>query len=105
MVNKNILRSRIEKIYYHLSRIKSSKKISYELFKGNQDVQDVVEYNLFQTMNHLIDICQHIVVDEGYGFPEAAYEAVDFLAQKKILTTADSSKLRKNYRLSQCCGA
>ncbi len=30
MVNKNILRSRIEKIEYHLSRIKLTKSVSYE---------------------------------------------------------------------------
>ena len=51
--------------------------------------QDVVEYNLFQIVNHLIDIFQHTVVDEEYGFPETTYEAVLILFEKGILSQED----------------
>jgi uncharacterized protein YutE (UPF0331/DUF86 family) len=51
--------------------------------------QDVVEYNLFQIVNHLIDIFQHTVVNEEYGFPETAYEAAKILFEKKILSKED----------------
>jgi uncharacterized protein YutE (UPF0331/DUF86 family) len=40
-------------------------------------------------VNHLIDIFQHTVVDEEYGFPETAYEAAQILSQKGILSKED----------------
>ena len=95
MVNKNVLRPRIEKIHQYLSRIKPTRKIVYKAFAGNQDLQDIVEYNLFQIINHLIDMCHHVVVDEGYGFPESAHEAADLLVQRKVLAPKYGDKLKK----------
>lgn len=95
MVNKNVLRSRIEKVYYHFSRIKPAGKVSLELFQRNQDLQDIVEYNLFQIINHILDICQHVVVDESLGLPKSAYEAVEILQKNKLFSSLDAQKLKK----------
>ena len=85
MVNPDVIMKRIEQIEKHLERMRSFASLSYEAFLDNSVAQDVVEYNLFQMVNHLIDIFQHTVVDEGYGFPETAYEAAQILLTKGIL--------------------
>ena len=69
MVDKNIITSRIEAIENHLARISASARMSKQEFLADLDAQDIVEYNLFQIVNHLIDMIQHIVVDENIGFP------------------------------------
>jgi len=89
MVNPSVIMKRVEEIEKHLERIRPVASLSYEAFLGDSVAQDVVEYNLFQIVNHLIDIFQHTVVDEGYGFPETAYEAAHILQEKGVLSQED----------------
>jgi uncharacterized protein YutE (UPF0331/DUF86 family) len=85
MVDPGVILKRAEQIEKHLDRIRPYTSLSYDAFLKDYVAQDVVEYNLFQVVNHLIDIFQHVVVDEEYGFPEAAYEAAQILLTKGIL--------------------
>ena len=89
MVNPSVIRKRVEQIEKHLERIRSFVSLPQEVFLKDNVAQDVVEYNLFQIVNHLIDIFQHTVVDEEYGFPETAYEAAQILFEKRILSIED----------------
>ncbi len=89
MVNPSVIMKRVEEIEKHLERVRPFASLSYESFMGDSVAQDVVEYNLFQIVNHLIDIFQHTVVDEEYGFPETAYEAAQILSEKGILSRED----------------
>jgi len=89
MVNPDVITKRVEQIEKHLERIRSFSSLSYEDFLKDNIAQDVVEYNLFQIVNHLIDIFQHTVVDKEYGFPETAYEAAQILFDKGILSKED----------------
>src|SRR5512139_3079945 len=85
MVNSSVIIRRTEQIEKHLERIRPFASLSYGAFLKDNVAQDVVEYNLFQVVNHLIDMFQHIVVDEEYGFPETAYEAAEILLARGIL--------------------
>jgi uncharacterized protein YutE (UPF0331/DUF86 family) len=89
MVNPSVITKRVEQIEKHLDRIRPFASLSHEVFLKDNVAQDVVEYNLFQIVNHLIDIFQHTVVDEEYGFPETAYEAAQILFEKGILSKGD----------------
>ena len=89
MVNPSLIVKRVEQIERHLERIRSLASLSYENFLRDSVAQDVAEYNLFQIVNHLIDIFQHTVVDEEYGFPETAYEAAQTLLEKGVLLQED----------------
>ena len=89
MVDPGVITKRVEQIEKHLERMRPFASLSREVFLKDNVAQDVVEYNLFQIVNHLIDIFQHTVVDEEYGFPETAYEAAQILFEKKILFQED----------------
>jgi len=89
MVNPDVITKRVEQIEKHLERIRPFACISKEAFLNDNIAQDIVEYNLFQIVNHLIDIFQHTVVDEEYGFPETAYEAAQILFDKGVLSKED----------------
>jgi len=95
MVNPSVIMKRVEEIEKHLERIRPFSSLSYEVFTRDGVAQDVVEYNLFQIVNHLIDIFQHTVVDEEYGFPETAYEAAQILFKKGILTQEDVENFKQ----------
>ena len=95
MVNREIIIKRIEQIERHLEKISAYRKLSRGEFLKDSNAQDIVEYNLFQIVNHLIDIMQHIVVDEDYGLPQTAYEAVEILQEKGFLNKKDLDLLKK----------
>ena len=95
MVNRDVLRSRIELINNHLNRILPYKGLSYEDFLKDMEAQDIVEYNFFQIVNHLISLTEHIVVDEDYGLPQTPYEAAMILRDKGVLDKGDLVLLRK----------
>ncbi|MBU1087509.1 MAG: DUF86 domain-containing protein [Candidatus Omnitrophica bacterium] len=95
MVDKNVITSRIEQIDKHLERIFPYSKMPREDFLKDISAQDIVEYNLFQTINHIIDVIQHIVIDEDYGLPQTAYEAAQFFLEKGVFDPADMELLKK----------
>ncbi len=95
MVDKNVITSRIEQIERHSYKISPYKTLSYEEFVQDSIAQDVVEYNIFQITNHVIDIIQHIVVDEDYGLPQSSYEAAQILLEKGILEENNLQLLKK----------
>lgn len=95
MVNRDIILRRMEKIDVHVSKLRTYQKVDYNRFLEDTDIQDIVEYNLFQTVNHLIDIVEHIVVDEGYGLPESAYEGVEILLKKRAIEEATAGLLKE----------
>ena len=95
MVDKNVLTSRIEAIEKHLARLIPYAQKSEQEFLYDLDAQDIVEYNLFQIVNHMIDMIQHIVVDENLGFPESAYDGIEILREKGILSEKERDVVKK----------
>jgi uncharacterized protein YutE (UPF0331/DUF86 family) len=95
VVDKNVIVGRAQQIEGHLAKIAPYMSLSLKKFLDDPVAQDIVEYNLFRTVNHLIDMVQHIVVDEGYGFPDSAYEAAEILRKKGILKQTEVEVFKK----------
>lgn len=95
MVNKNVIIRRLEQIDRHLKKLAQYKDLSMKEFLGDSDAQDIVEYNLFQIVNHIVDLIQHIVVDENYGYPETAYDAGQIFYEKGFLTKRDLDIIKR----------
>lgn len=95
MVDKNVILKRAEQIDKHLEKISPYSTLSKEDFLKDEKAQDIVEYNLFQIINHLIDIVQHIVVDENYGLPQSNYDASYILCEKGVFGNKDLDLLKK----------
>ena len=95
MLDRNLLLTRLEEIDKHLEKISPLSELTYKEFLNDPNVQDIVEYNLFQIINHLITITQHIVVDEDLGFPQTSYEASQILLDRGLLDSADLDIMKK----------
>ena len=95
MLDKNLLLTRLEEIDKHLDKISPFSNSAYQEFLDDPKAQDIVEYNLFQIINHLITITQHIVVDEDFGLPQTSYEASQILFDKGVLDGNDLELMKK----------
>jgi uncharacterized protein YutE (UPF0331/DUF86 family) len=95
MIDRLVLTRRTEEIGKHLAKMEPFANRTLKEFLGDSIAQDVVEYNLFQIVNHLIDMVQHIAVDENYGYPQTAYEAGHLLLGKGVFGEGDLELFRK----------
>ena len=94
MVDTGVIKRRLNQLSISLGKIERFKGISVEEFLNDDMVQDVVEYNLFIAINMMIDIANHIVVDNNLGNPETLGEAFSILNKEKYI----SEEERKVYR-------
>ncbi|MFH1338479.1 MAG: DUF86 domain-containing protein [Candidatus Omnitrophota bacterium] len=95
MVDKNVIISRVEQIDKHLDKLNPYISLTYEQFLKDSITQDVVEYNLFQIVNHIVDVVEHIVVDEDYGLPSTSYEAIQIFLDKEVIDKTDLKLLKE----------
>jgi uncharacterized protein YutE (UPF0331/DUF86 family) len=95
MVDKSVITSRVEAIEKNQARLAIYMQKSRQEFLSDLNAQDIAEYNLFQIINHLIDMIQHVVVDENLGFPESAYDAAELLRDRGVFSVKDCEALKK----------
>lgn len=94
MVNIDVIKKRLNQLFISLEKIERFKDISLEEFLNDDMIQDVVEYNLFIAINMMIDIANHIVVDNNMGNPATLGEAFSILTKEKYLTQDESRSYR-----------
>jgi len=85
MVRREIISKKVNLIRYHLERITSKSNISLEEFLSNDDVKDIICHNLFIVLQYVIDICNHIIADEGMEEPLYLSDMADILAKEKVI--------------------
>ncbi|MGB9977096.1 type VII toxin-antitoxin system HepT family RNase toxin [Thermovenabulum sp.] len=95
MVKKEIISKKINLIKYHLDRIVLKSNISLQEFLNNEDVKDIVCHNLFVVLQNIIDICNHIISDEGMEEPVYLSDMADILAKEKVIRKELIKPLKK----------
>ena len=85
MFKTRVLKSRLEQLYISLKKIKRYKDFTLEEFLEDDIVQDVVEYNLFISINMMVDIAVHIVIDNNLGKINTMAEAFEVLYKEKYI--------------------
>ncbi|NPV43618.1 MAG: DUF86 domain-containing protein [Firmicutes bacterium] len=85
MVKREVILKKTNLIRYHLGRIKSKSSVSMEQFLKDEDIKDIVCHNLFIVLQYIIDICNHIIADEGMKEPVFLSDIADILAKEKVI--------------------
>jgi uncharacterized protein YutE (UPF0331/DUF86 family) len=85
MVKREILSKKINLIRHHLERIILKSNISLEEFLKNEDERDIICHNLFVMLQYIIDICSHIISDDGLEEPVFLSDMAAILAKEKII--------------------
>ncbi len=94
MVNIDVLKKRLEQMNVSLNKIKKYNSYSLEEFLIDDIAQDIVEYNLFITINMMVDIAVHIVVDNQLDSVNAMGEAFEILYKQKYISKEDMIKYK-----------
>jgi len=67
MVKHDVLERKLYQIEKSLRKIRVYETQTYDDFISHPVARDVVEYNLFIIINCMVDVVNHIVVDDGLG--------------------------------------
>ncbi len=95
MVDMEVIKKRLTQLSIALNKIERFQSLSLEEFLKDDMVQDVVEYNLFISINMMIDLATHIVVDNKMGAPNNLAEAFVILYKENYITE-ESLKIYRN---------
>ena len=85
MVDRELISKKVNLIRYHLERIFLKSNISLDEFLNDVDTKDIVCHNLFILLQNIIDICSHIISDEGLEEPTFYSDMADILAKGKVI--------------------
>ena len=95
MVSLSIIKTKIARIENSLSRLKEKQRVSFDEFKKDIDLQDIVLHNLQLAIQGCVDMASHIISDAGWAVPATLAELFDVLAEHKIISRELGEKLSK----------
>jgi len=93
MVNRSIISRKVSFIEEHVRRIRELSPTSLDVFKKDNNSQDILLFNLTQAIQNCIDIAAHIVSDEGWGVPGTQSEIFDILTDKGLISKDFAGRL------------
>lgn len=93
MVDRNILVAKVTTIEKCLNKVKEKRSASLDLFKADEDSQDIVLFNLMQAIQGCVDLASHIVSDEGYGMAGSMNEFFYLLRGRNLISVDLQEKL------------
>jgi uncharacterized protein YutE (UPF0331/DUF86 family) len=95
VVKIEVIKQRLNQLCQSIKKIEKYKDLTIDEFLKDEIAQDIIEYNLFISINMITDIAHHIVVDNGLGNPTTLGEAFDILADNDYITREKSQSYRK----------
>lgn len=95
MSGREVIIDKISKIMFRMKRIERFKYITFEDFKDNSNIQDVVAYNLLLIAQNLISLCNRIIAEKQFEVPENFEDIPEILANEKVISDASSVFIKK----------
>lgn len=95
MVDQDLIVSKAGLVQKHLNRIEKKRGDDLNTFLANQDLQDIVFFNLHTVIQNCIDIAAHIISEEGLGVPGSISEMFYTLEESSYLSAAMTEKMVK----------
>jgi uncharacterized protein YutE (UPF0331/DUF86 family) len=92
-VDPLVIRLRLDRIARAMEILKVAASTDREGFLSDQVLQDATERNLQLAAQAVIDISTHLVAHSHWGTPESYIDAVKFIGQKRIISSALAGRL------------
>ncbi len=102
-MDRDVIARKIEQLRHHVARIESKKPFRAEDLAANEDLRDVVVFNLVQAVEVCVDVGMHIVSESSLPPPESMGEVFDRLSGLSVFSPRgeDTELVR---RLKQAVG-
>jgi uncharacterized protein YutE (UPF0331/DUF86 family) len=85
LIDNSIILRKIERIDAYLKRVRQKRDPGFEAFRKDTDLQNIVLFNLIQSIQASVDIGAHIISDSEWGVPGSQENIFEILAEHKII--------------------
>jgi uncharacterized protein YutE (UPF0331/DUF86 family) len=93
MVDKALILAKASTVKRYRRRVADKSKVDLQTFKSDQDLQEIVLFNLQMAIQNCIDIAAHIISEEGYGIPGSSNEMFYLLEENGLVDTALTDRM------------
>ena len=93
MVDKTLIRKKLERIQIYLQQVRQKKDPGIASFIKDKDLQSIVLFNLIQAIQSCIDMGAHIISDSEWETPSTQAEIFHILASKGVITKVLANKM------------
>jgi uncharacterized protein YutE (UPF0331/DUF86 family) len=85
LIDKSIILRKIERIEAYMKQVRQKRDPGFEAFRKDIDLQNIVLFNLIQSIQASVDIGAHIISDSEWGVPGSQADIFEILAEHKII--------------------
>jgi uncharacterized protein YutE (UPF0331/DUF86 family) len=93
MIDRDLIIAKAGLIKKHISRIQKKGGKDIKSFIVDQDLQDIVSFNLHTAIQNCIDIAAHIIAEKGLGVPGSVSEMFYTLEENGFLSAEMTEKM------------
>ena len=79
----------------HLKRVREKSAVSLDAFTADNDLQDILMFNLLAAIQNIIDVAAHIISEQGLGAPGSTNEMFYLLEENGYLNAKLTEKMVK----------
>lgn len=102
-MDRDVVARKLEQLRHHVARIESKKPLDAAGLAGDEDLRDIVVFNLVQAVEVCVDIGMHIVSETDLRPPESMGDVFDRLDSLGVLA-AEPGEGELARRLRQAVG-
>lgn len=95
MVDRDLIVAKAGLVKKHINRIQQKSGKDIKSFIVDQDLQDIVSFNLHTAIQNCIDIAAHIISEKGLGVPGSVSEMFYTLEENGFLSAEMTEKMIK----------
>lgn len=95
MVDRDLIVSKAGLVKKHIDRVEKKHGDDLNTFIADQDLQDIISFNLHTAIQNCIDIAAHIISEEGLGVPGSVSEMFYTLEENRFLSAEMTEKMIK----------
>jgi uncharacterized protein YutE (UPF0331/DUF86 family) len=99
MVDPRLVERKLSSLLACMDRVRQKYPASRDSFLADQDVREIVAFNLFLAFQEALDLAAHFIADAGWQVPVTAREHFEVLASHGFLDPALA------VQLAACAGA
>ncbi|AFV10331.1 hypothetical protein Tph_c00820 [Thermacetogenium phaeum DSM 12270] len=94
MINKDLIRNRIDLINRSIARLKRMAALSREQFLADPDNFAIAEHHLRRALQSLFDAGRHIIAKQGLGHPVDYRSIILTLGREKIIPPQFAERIK-----------
>lgn len=94
MVDRDVLSTRLSALESYLTELRSFRRHSREEFIEEPALHHLAERFLHLACECMLDIVHHIIADEGYRQPSSYKDAIDVLAEEKVIPAGLAEQIK-----------